>query len=173
MAESAHDLLYVVAMDVTFRRASNRDREVALQIVDRALRDYGLQALPATSDRDLLDLEQHYDARGGGFELVEADGELVGVLGWRRAGDGVFELKKLYLLSSARGHGLGRRALARVIELTRAAGARAIVLETSARLIEANRLYARLGFVPVVGPAAASFATLSEQCDLAYRLELV
>jgi hypothetical protein len=33
-------------------------------------------------------------------------------------------------------------------------------------------VYTRLGFVPVEGAAAASFATLSEECDLAYRLEL-
>jgi putative acetyltransferase len=171
-ASHTRDLHYVVAMDVTFRRASNRDCKIAFQIVDRALRDYGLEAVLERADRDLTDLELHYDARGGGFELIEADGEPVGVLGWRPAGDGVFELKKLYLLSSARGHGLGRRAVARVIERARAAGARAIVLETSARLTEANRLYVGLGFVPVEGAAAASFATLSDQCDLAYRLEL-
>jgi GNAT superfamily N-acetyltransferase len=162
----------VGAMDVTFRRASGRDGEAALQVVDRALRDYGMSVLPETSDRDLADIEQHYDARGGCFEIIELGGEVVGVLGWRPAGEGVFELKKLYLASSARGHGLGRRAVARVIEAARAAGARAIVLETSLQLTDANRLYRRLGFVPVQGAAAAGFARLSDQCDLAYRLEL-
>jgi hypothetical protein len=39
-------------------------------------------------------------------------------------------------------------------------------------LREANRLYLRFGFVPVQGPAAGPFATLTEQCDRAYRLEL-
>jgi len=159
-------------MDVTFRRATRRDGEFALEVVDRALRDYGMNALLRSSDRDLCDLEQHYDARGGCFELIEVGGGVVGVLGWRAAGEGVFELKKLYLLSSARGRGLGRRAVLRVIEAARAAGARAIVLETSRRLTDATRLYTRLGFVPVQGCAAASFATLSEECDLAYRLEL-
>jgi putative acetyltransferase len=162
----------VAAMVISFRRASCSDGDVALQLVDRVLRDYGMSALPETSDRDLTDIEQHYDARGGRFELIEAGGEVIGVLGWRPASAGVFELKKLYLLSSARGHGLGRRAVARVIDAARAAGARAIVLETSRQLTEANRLYAGLGFAPVQGAAAASFATLSEQCDLAYRLEL-
>jgi hypothetical protein len=46
------------------------------------------------------------------------------------------------------------------------------VLETATRLTEANRLYVRFGFVPVQGAAAASFATLSEQSDVAYRLDL-
>lgn len=159
-------------MDIVFRRATRRDSAAALQLVDRALRDYGLYAVPDAGDADLTDLEQHYDARGGCFELIEAGGQVVGVVGWRPAGDGVIELKKLYLASVARGHGLGRRAIERVIAAARAAGARAIVLETATRLTEANALYRRLGFVPVQGAAAGSFATLTDQCDQAYRLEL-
>jgi GNAT superfamily N-acetyltransferase len=159
-------------MDVVFRRATRGDSAAAMQLVDRALRDYGLYAVPDAGDIDLTDLEQHYDARGGCFELIEAGSEVIGVVGWRPAGDGVIELKKLYLASSARGHGLGRRAIERVIAAARAAGARAIVLETATRLTEANALYRRLGFVPVQGAAAASFQTLTDQCDQAYRLEL-
>ena len=159
-------------MDIVFRRATRGDSPIAVQLVDRALRDYGLYAVPDAGDIDLTDLEQHYHARGGCFELIEAGGEVVGVVGWRPAGDGVIELKKLYLTSSARGHGLGRRAVERVIEAARVAGARAIVLETATRLTEANALYRRLGFVPVQGAAAASFQTLNDQCDQAYRLEL-
>jgi GNAT superfamily N-acetyltransferase len=160
-------------MEVVFRRATNRDCEVAQHIVDRALRAYGLYVVLDAGDLDLTDLERHYDARGGGFEMIEgAAGEPLGVVGWRAAGEGVMELKKLYLTAAARGLGVGRRAVARVIDAARASGARAIVLETAAVLTEANRLYRKLGFVPVQGAAAATFATLTAQCDLAYRLEL-
>lgn len=117
-------------MDVTFRRATNRDRAAAARVVDEALREYGLHVLPDSSDVDLTDLEAHYDARGGRFELLEgADGEALGVLGWRPAGDprdGVVELKKLYLAPAARGRGLGRRALERAVGAAQAAGARAV-----------------------------------------------
>ena len=160
-------------MDVTFRRATNADCRIAQEVVDRALRDYGLYVVLERGDRDLTDLEAHYDARGGRFELLEtADGEVVGVVGWRAAGDEVIELKKLYLTAGARGHGLGRRALDRVVDAARERGARAIVLETATVLRDAVRLYTRCGFVPVEGEAAGSFATLTDQCDRAYRLEL-
>jgi hypothetical protein len=59
-----------------------------------------------------------------------------------------------------------------VVDAARDRGARAIVLETAAVLREANHLYLRFGFVPVHGEAAGSFATLTEQCDRAYRLDL-
>lgn len=160
-------------MDISFRRATNADCGIAQRVVDAALREYGLHIVLDGGDRDLADLERHYDARGGRFELLErSDGEVLGVVGWRPADRGVIELKKLYLAAHARGQGLGRRALARVVDLARQGGARAIVLETAAVLREANQLYVRFGFVPVIGEAAGSFATLTAQCDLAYRFEL-
>lgn len=163
----------MLADDVLFCRATNRDERIATRIVDSALQEYGLGVMPATCDVDLTDIERHYDARGGRFELLrDAAGSALGVVGWRDAGDGVVELKKLYLVPAARGLGLGQRALARVVDAARATGARAVVLETAAVLAQANRLYLRFGFVPVAGADAASFAHLSEQCDLAYRLEL-
>ena len=84
----------------------------------------------------------------------------------------MIELKKLYLVPAARGRGLGRVALSRVVDGARREGARTVVLETAAILKEANELYRRFGFVPVRGADAGAFATLSEQCDVAYRLDL-
>jgi putative acetyltransferase len=97
---------------------------------------------------------------------------VVGVVGWRPASGDIVELKKLYLRSGARGHGIGRRALDRVVAAARDRGARAVVLETAAVLRDAVRLYTRAGFVPVEGAAAGSFANLTDQCDRAYRLAL-
>lgn len=160
-------------MNVIFRRATNRDRALAQHIVGDALRAYGLHLLLESSDVDLSDIDAQYDSRGGQLEIIEsADGTPLGVLGWRPATGDVFELKKLYLTPNARGLGLGRRCVERVVDAAHSAGARAIVLETSNLLTEANRLYTRLGFKPVSGQAAASFATLSQECDIAYRLEL-
>ena len=162
------------AIGVMFRRATNQDQDIVVAIVDGALREYGLGVLLASSDIDLTNVEHHYDARGGRLEVIEdAHGAALGIVGWRDAGGGVVELKKLYLAPEARGRGLGRRAVARVIDLARAIGARTIVLETADVLAEANRLYQRCGFRPVRGTEAASFNVLSEQCDLAYRLDLL
>lgn len=161
------------AQGCTFRRASAEDLPVVHRLVDGALREYGLGLLLESSDVDLTDVKRHYDERGGALELIEgADGTALGVLGWRPAAGGVCELKKLYLVREARGRGLGRLALERVARAARGLGCRALVLETSDLLGEAKRLYTRFGFVPVGGADAASFASLSEQCDLAYRLEL-
>jgi putative acetyltransferase len=162
-------------MEIHFVRATNDDLPAVHRLVDTALREHpGLELLLESSDADLVDIELHYHARGGNFELLidRSSGQVVGVLGWRPAADAIVELKKLYLAASARGRGLGRLALERVVAEARKLGARAIVLETAAVLESANRLYTGFGFVPVQGEAAATFSCLSQQCDLAYRLEL-
>jgi putative acetyltransferase len=158
-------------MEPRFRRASNDDLPLAQQIVDEALREHGLGVLLDSSDIDLTDIERHYDDRGGRFEIIE-DGGPLGVLGWRPTESGLCELKKLYLVAAARGRGLGRLALERVVAAARDLGCLAVVLETARALERANQLYVRFGFTPVQGADAGSFAALSDQCDLAYRFDL-
>ena len=159
---------------IEFRRATNADRAAAQDIVHEALSDHGLGILLDTSDKDLRDLEGHYDVRGGAFELIFVSGrdEPIGVLGWRPGVDGTVELKKVYLRRSARGLGVGRIAVERVIARARAMGASAVVLETAHTMTEAIRLYTRLGFRPVTGADAAAFARLGDDCEQAFRLDL-
>ena len=165
---------------IEFRRASNADSAVAQDIVGEALGDYGLGLLLDTSDKDLLDIEAHYEGRGGAFELIhlveDRDAPTprpVGVLGWRPGIDGTLELKKVYLRRAARGRGIGRVAVERVIDRARALGSRAIVLETTNAMTGAIRLYTSLGFRRVTGEEAGSFANLSPECEQAFRLDLV
>jgi GNAT superfamily N-acetyltransferase len=157
-----------------FRRATNADRTTAQAIVREALAEHGLGLLLETSDKDLLDLEAHYDARGGAFELIYAapNDEPVGVLGWRPGANRTVELKKVYLRRSARGLGVGKLAVQRVIDHARALGLDAIVLETAHVMTDAIRLYTRLGFRPVTGDDAGTFANLGEDCEQAFRLPL-
>src|SRR5512132_1500522 len=107
-----------------FRRATNADCVIAQAIVREALADHGLGLLLETSDKDLLDLEAHYDARGGVFELISVapNDEPIGVLGWRPGANGTVALKKVYLRRSARGLGVGKVAVQRVIDHARALG---------------------------------------------------
>jgi len=159
---------------IEFRRATNADCAVAQDIVREALGDHGLGILLDTSDKDLRDIEGHYDARGGAFELIFVAGrdEPIGVLSWRPGVDATVELKKVYLRRSARGLGAGRIAVERVIDRARAMGASAVVLETAHAMTDAIRLYTRLGFRPVTGADAAGFANLGDDCEQAFRLDL-
>ncbi|MFC5188133.1 GNAT family N-acetyltransferase [Actinomadura harenae] len=62
---------------------------------------------------------------------------------------GVAEIKKLYVATSHRRHGLGHRILEALEDAARASGARRIILETGSRNTEALSLYTRTGYQPI------------------------
>lgn len=151
---------------LTIRSATNNDRKRVAELIFAVLEEYGLRPDPETTDADLQDLEANYFDRGGVFEVIEDAGNLLGSFGLYPVNNTTCELRKMYLVPSARGLGLGKYVLERAIARARALGFKQIVLETSSKLIAANRLYTKFGFQPVVSDHLASRA------DQAYTLDL-
>jgi len=93
----------------------------------------------------------------GSFFLGYVDDEPVATGAWRRSTVEAFgttetcEVKRMYVVPSARGAGLSRVMLAHLEDSARAAGARALVLETGLKQPEAIALYESSGYVTVPG----------------------
>jgi GNAT superfamily N-acetyltransferase len=64
-------------------------------------------------------------------------------------GDGVADLKRMWVAGSARGRGVGRRLLAELEANAAARGVRTLRLETNGTLVEAINLYRSAGYVEV------------------------
>lgn len=148
------------------RPATNDDAEAIRRVVFGVLAEYDLTAEHQGVDADLDDVVGHYAARGGLFEVIEEDGAVVGTVGLFPKGDGVCELRKMYLVPACRGRGWGRMLMDRMLDAARRLGFRRMELETSSKLIEANALYRRYGFAPLTDPH------LSIRCDRAYARDL-
>src|SRR4051794_20225323 len=96
----------------TLRPASNHDCEHVTQLVFNVLQEYGLAPSPATTDADLTDLEAHYIARGGSFDVLhDTDGNIIGCVGVYPIDSKTCELRKMYLAKGARGRGHGKKLL--------------------------------------------------------------
>lgn len=166
-AESLDDLLAGQLAHLTIRAATNNDRERVAALVFGVLGEFGLKADPKSTDADLDDIEANYLQRGGLFEVIEDDqANLLGTFGLYPISQTICELRKMYLVPSARGLGLGKHVLKQTIARARQLGFKAIVLETSSKLIAANRLYTQFGFQPLQSDHLASRA------DQAYKLDL-
>lgn len=166
----AHHSSLITSMnlsDLIIRPATNDDCERVTKLVFGVLAEFGLEGDPETTDADLKDLEANYRQRGGLFELIEdADANLLGSFGLYPIDKTTCELRKMYFVPSARGSGLGKYVLERAIAKAKELGFKQIVLETSSKLIAANRLYSRFGFKPMESDHLASRA------DQAYKLDL-
>ncbi|MCY7320588.1 MAG: GNAT family N-acetyltransferase [Phormidesmis sp. CAN_BIN36] len=140
-----------------------RDRTLAAQIIGSVLADYGLNWEPLGADRDVLEIEQFYQATGGEFWVIERSGQLVGTGAYYpiSRGENAVEIRKMYFVPEVRGQGLGRFLLK---ELERAIGDRSftqIWIETASVLKEAVKLYETSGYRSATGAEA-------ERCDRVY-----
>ena len=116
----------------------------------------------------IADLQQVYVERYGDVDITPVDPAqfaaplgyfVIGYLddvpvacgGWRVNDEleGAAEIKRMYVVDSARGKGLSRLVLANLEVTAREAGLRRMVLETGVRQPEAIALYTSSGYEPI------------------------
>jgi diacylglycerol O-acyltransferase len=87
----------------------------------------------------------------GTFLVARVGTTAIGCAGLRRHGDGVVEVKRMFVRPEHRRRGHARRLLAALEDVARAGGDRRVVLETGLAQPEAIALYASAGYLPIEG----------------------
>ncbi len=103
--------------------------------------------LEAIDHRVLSDPEGEILAGGGEVLFALLDGEVIGTCALKVESPGVFELTKMAVDETHQGLGVGRRLLARAIEVFQERAGTTLFLESSTRLAPALKLYESMGFV--------------------------
>jgi putative acetyltransferase len=100
-------------------------------------------------DRELVDLPGEYGPPHGSLLVASVDGELAGCVALRRLGDGVCEMKRLYVRPAFRRQRVGRALAEAMIATARERGYLRMRLDTLPSMAEASALYRSLGFTEI------------------------
>jgi GNAT superfamily N-acetyltransferase len=111
-------------------------------------------------------------ASGGRLYVAEVDGETVGVGGLRRLSDTAGEIKRMFVRPTARGLGVGRAIVERLIADARALGFETIYLESASFMHSAHALYRSVGFGPSEPYAGREFEGAAHDVSIFMRLDL-
>jgi putative acetyltransferase len=143
------------------------DRHAAATVIATVLTEYGLGWDPEGADRDVLAVEACYLDAKGVFWVVEQNCSIVGTGAYYpiRRGINAVEIRKMYLLPSVRGQGLGLFLLQRLEAAISIQAYQQIWIETASVLAEAVQLYERNGYSPATGVETA-------RCDRIYMKTL-
>ncbi|ENM3928794.1 GNAT family N-acetyltransferase [Vibrio cholerae] len=118
------------------------------------------------SDAEVLTMSQHYREQDrSAYFVAILDGEVVGGGGIAPfAGHtDLCELKKLFLLSTSRGHGVGRALSEHCLNFAKQQGYAKCYLDTLSSMTQAIKLYQQLGFEHLTQPMAG---TEHNGCDV-------
>jgi len=103
----------------------------------------------AEFERELASLPGKYAPPKGRLLIAYHSGQPAGCVALRDLGDGVCEMKRMFVPGAFRGNGIGRLLADRVIAEARQAGYSRMRLDTSRRQAEAMRLYEKVGFIRI------------------------
>lgn len=127
-------------------------------------------AIFAGLETELAGLPGRYGPPTGCLVLARLEGEPVGCVAFYARDASTIEVKRMFVLPQARGHGIGGRMMELLLAQARAAGFRRVLLSSHHSMHAAHGTYRRAGFCDV--PVAAEFPSAVAGVDVCMVLAL-
>lgn len=139
---------------VTFRAASVEDVPLLQDLAQKTWR-VCYPGIISTEQIEFMlgwmysdDLIRRQIVEGVAWEVIEnGDGEAAGFLSYHSDPDNRVKLEKLYVLPVMQGRGIGKRALAHVLDRAKAMGANSVWMQVNKQNEKAIASYRKAGFI--------------------------
>lgn len=162
-----------MSTELVLRPIEARDDAAMAAVIRAVMPEFGADGPGfALHDPEVDTMSAAYSRPRHGYFVVVHGEQVVGGAGIAPLDGGtsdVCELRKMYFLPAARGHGMGERLLRHCLEFARSAGFHRCYLETLGGMEQAQKLYRRLGFEPLSAPMGR---TGHFGCDRWYAMNL-
>lgn len=132
--------------EVEISRLAESEVPAARALVAEYVRSLGVDLGFQGIEAELADFPARYAEPEGAFLVARAGGAIVGCVGMKRLGEGVCEMKRLYVADAFKGRGVGRSLVAAVLGAARGKGYRIMRLDTLRDMNAALGLYRSCGF---------------------------
>ncbi len=143
-------------MSFALRSIASTDNLAMAKIIRSALAEFGSNQPSLIQRFNQIDaLSALYDKPGHRYLIAEQNQQVLGGAGVAPLDcehDHVCELQNMYLSHSARGLGIGRSLLTRLLQFARTEQYQYCYLETYASMTQAQQLYRSLGFADLDAP---------------------
>jgi putative acetyltransferase len=133
-----------------FQANTEEDIHHARTLFEEYAAGVGISLCFQNFDRELANLPGDYTPPDGRLLLATENDQLAGCIALRKLGEGVCEMKRLFIRPAYRGTGLGRVLVAAIIDEARQLGYTQMRLDTlPGRMDQAIALYRSVGFVEI------------------------